>query len=439
MKRFLCLATVLIMLFNCLAVSAEQYQGNPDFYDALKNITYQDIAYLPVDNWSNNAIFTMSAMGIMKGSYNIFNPYGLITATEALAVIFRCAGLEEQCGKMYNSVEAQRKANPSLYNNIDKWADGYMRMAVDKKLITIDQFMSAMDINYPNNSKLFEKDKPVTRATLSVWLVKTLELEVAKTEIHIKDFDDYSQIKEEDKLYLETAVKNGIISGDGANIMPYGNVTREQIAQIMYNSMNLWLEKCGFSVISGHIDEVYKDSVNKTDKIINTTNYKIGEEELVTLREYRLNGEAVDYTEDKTLKYVDFPVLQKNCLPAESSVLEKSKNVSAYVKNGKVMLVSIKDDDEKLVSANYDEYSNSNVYVGKLYITDTQEQIFVIKNENDELVEIPYFSGVEVYSKNKIVELDKLNEEHLDKTVYIFTLKKNDISLDRCYKIQILD
>lgn len=438
MKKFLSLIIVLSLLMSSVNVLGAEYKGQENFYSVSAGITYQDIAYLPVDNWSNNAIFTMTALGMMKGSYNQFNPYGNVTASEALAVIFRCAGLENQCGKMYAAVETQRKMNPNLYNTIDKWADGYLRMAVDKKLITVEEFMSTMDINYPDNSRLFEKNKPVTRATLAIWLIKTLEIELAKKESYIKDFDDYSNIKEPDRIYLETAVRNGIISGDGKNITPYGTVTREQLAQIMYNAMELWLDKCEIEVIDGHIDDIVKNSVKNDDRILNTTKFKIGDTEIETLREYKLNGEAVDYTEDTSLKYVDFPVLRKLYLPADSSALEKSQKVEVYVKNNKVLFVNIADQHEAVSAIDYSEYNDSRVYVGKLYLTDTYEQLFIIKNEKGETVEIPYFTGVEVYHKNVLLDVEELNETYLDKTIYLFTLKKTEIGFDRCYKAQIV-
>ena len=438
MKKILSLVIVLSLLISSVNVFGAEYKSQENFYSVSSGITYQDIAYLPVDNWSNNAIFTMSALGIMKGAYNQFNPYGDVTASEALAVIFRCAGLENQCGKMYAAVETQRKMNPNLYNTIDRWADGYLRMAVDKKLITVEEFMSTMDINYPNNSKLFEKNKPITRATFAIWLIKTLDIELAQKESYIKDFEDYSKIKESDKIYLETAVRNGIISGDGKNILPNGTVTREQLAQIMYNSMNLWVDKCGIQVINGHIDDIVKNSVKNNDKILNTTKFKIGNAEIETSREYKLNGEAVDYTEDTSLMYVDFPVLRKHYLPADSSALEKSQKVEVYVQGNKVMFVNIADEYEAISSIDYSEYNDSKVYVGKLYLTDTQEQLFIIKDEKGEAVEIPYFTGVEVYHKNVLLNVEELNETYLDKTIYLFTLKKTDIGFDRCYKAQII-
>ena len=439
MKRITGLLTAVLILLCSVTASCEEYSGTGNFYGMTDSITYQDIAYLPVDNWSNSAIFSVSALGLMKGSYNNFDPYSFVTASETLAVIFRAAGLEEQCTKMYNSVQAQREANPTLYNTIDKWADGYIRMAVDKKLISIDEFMSTMSIDYPNNSKLFEKDKPITRATLAVWMVKAFGLELTDKEIYIRDFDDYSEIHAQHRAYIETAVKNGIISGDGRNISPYSNVTREQLAQIMYNSAEIWGKTGGLKIISGHIDDVLKDSVKGTDKILDTTKFKVGDEYLIAQREYKMDGEAVDYTHDASLKYVDFHVIRKNYLPADSTSLEKSKNVKAYIKDGKVVLVNILDTLASEEKPNYDDYEDSTVYHGTLYIADTQEQLLIIKDEYGNLIEVPYFSGAEIYNKNTLIDPETLNEKYLDKEIYIFTVKKHEISVDRCYKAQIIE
>lgn len=435
-KRILCLLLAFLAVSG--AASAAEYDGKDGFYGALNEITYQDIAYLPVDNWSNTAIFSVSALGLMKGSYGMFNPYGTVTGTEALAVVLRSAGLEKECAKMYNAVSNQRIKNPGLYNDIDRWADGYMRMAVDKKLITIDEFMSAMDINYPDNSRLFEKDKPVTRATLVIWMVKAMGLPIAEKENLVTDFNDYQYINKAHTLYFETALKNGIISGSNYMLDPYGFITREQLAQIMLNSADLWSEKSGYTVIKGNVDDIVTESKSDGSKILNTTVFKVGDSTFLSQREYKLNGEAVDYTEDTSLKYSDFPVIKERTLPADSSAISKSDYVEVYVKNGKIIAVLEPENGNSEENSDYSEYKDASVYSGKFYIADKTDRTIVL-NDGDKLIEIPCFKGAKIYVKNTPVDIETLNREYVDKTIYVFTVKKTEDSVERCYKAQIVD
>ena len=438
MKKITSIILTILIVLSAFSAFGEEYLGKDKFYDNLSTITYQDISYLPADHWSNDAVFAVSALGIMKGSYNLFNPYDTVTASEALAVVLRCAGLEQECTKMYNSVANQRQQNPNLYNDIDRWADGYMRMAVDKKLINIDEFMSAMDINYPNNDCLFSKEKPITRATFVIWMVKALDLEVSQKENLITDFADYKEIDEVSKMYFETALKLGIISGSGDYLNPFGNITREQLAQIVYNSLSIWAPKSGYTIVSGMVDDIVKETKNTQTNLLDSTSYKVGENCLVTQREYLLNGEEVDYTENRKLIYRDFPVIKQHSLPSDSTAITKSSFVNAYIKDGEVEAVIIKNNDNETINVNYDGYIDSTVYSGKLYIADPNDRTIVVEN-NGELTEVPYFKDVEVFHKTKLISPEELNEKYIDKQIYLFTVKKSQDSVERCYRAQLVD
>ena len=437
MKKLTSIILTVLIVLSSFTAFGQEYLGKNNFYDTLSTITYQDISYLPADHWSNDAVFTVSALGIMKGSYNLFNPYDTVTATEALAVVLRCAGLEEECTKMYNSVSKQREQNPYLYNNIDRWADGYMRMAVDKKLININEFMSAMDINYPNNDHLFSKEQPITRATFVIWMVKALDLAVAQKENLITDFADYKDI-EVSKMYFETALKLGIISGSGDYLNPFGNITREQLAQIIYNSLHIWAPKSGYTIVSGMVDDVIQKTENTETNLLDSTSYKVADNYLVTQRQYVLNGEEVDYTENRKLVYRDFPVIKQHSLPSDATAISKSSFINAYIKDGEVKAVVVKNNDNETINANYDGYIDSTVYFGKLYIADPDDRTIVVENDG-KLSEVPYFKDVEIFHKTKLISPEELNEKYIDKQIFLFTVKKSQDSVERCYRVQLVD
>ena len=74
-------------------VLAENYEGNGNFYDTVRKISFTDMAFKPVDHWSNDAIYTVAALGIMNGADGNFEPDAKLTRAEALAMIFRAAAL----------------------------------------------------------------------------------------------------------------------------------------------------------------------------------------------------------------------------------------------------------------------------------------------------------------------------------------------------------
>ena len=430
-----------------VAVSADEavgeavYMGDSNIYNSLRNISFNDVAYKPVDHWSANAIYFMAAIGAIKGYDGNFDMTSPVKNHEAMAVLFRCAGLEEEAEELRYSVLNFKQSNPGVYNDLDSWADGYMRLAVENKLITPVEFLSTMEIEYMTNPQpLFRKDGNAIRAELAKWMVIVLGLEMPTKENLIIDFYDYSSIKEDDKLYLETAVKYGILKGADGYLNPYSTLTREEMAQMFYNVYTCWAEKGGFEVVTDTVSDITVDTVKNSDgtKLNNVKTIIVGNKALQTRITYNLNGEVVDQTIYPYNEYVDFPVIRDKQIPVDSSSLNIGEMITVFLKGNKVVCAFESRMAEEEIALDTSLYDTSEVCKGKLYYYDKDDRTVVIENENGEYVEIPLFPGAEIFKREKLVEQDDVNVLFADSDVYVFTVRKNGTQTDRGYRIQIL-
>ena len=437
MKKFIKLLLLFVIVLSLgTSVFATEYKAESGVYDKLKSITFDDMAYMPVNHWSGQAVYTVAAAGLIKGDGVNFNPEGTVTKSEALAVLFRSSGNEEIVSSYLQNVQKAKQASPGSYNNIDSWADGYIRLAVDYGILTANEYTYCMSSKY-NSDGAFVKEKPALKSELAEWIVKVYGLEIRKGEDNISAFYDYESLKDKDKPYLETAVYYGILNGSGDKLDPYVTMTREQMAQIFYNVRNLWASKLEYNVINAFINDIVKNTSQGEESITNNISIKTDVGDLITKKEYKLNGEAVDNTATEGLAYEDFVVIAQGHLPTDCTILKKSDAISLFVKNGNIefILVNKETKEKDFSSADYKDVS---VYSGKLYYVDTDEKTIVIKTE-DGFKEVLYTKETDFSYRTNSYESSRVNELYKDKTVYVFTCASLTEKTEYAYRVQIVD
>ena len=403
MKKLIAVILILVMVLGTVPVLAQEdgntYYGEAQFYNRLSTVTFHDLAYLPVDHWSSKAIYTMTLLGLLKGSDRNFNPTDTATRSEALAVLFRAAGMESEASEMQRMVELQRQKNPN---------------------------------------PLFAKDKPVTRKEIARWIVILFQVPMAEKENLILDFVDYQQIPESDRLYMETAVRNGILKGSEDRLMPNDSITREQLAQMFYNILDLLLETQQITKKTAVIDDISVQTFQEDGKIRNETTIKAGNDIFIAKRQYDLIGEAVDLENiNYENQYEDFVVLADNHLPSDTSLLKKADKIEYYLDQTNQVLFLSKLGDEVEFTYREEDYEESKVYVGKLYLFDQTEQTVIIENDG-EYTELPYLENLEFYNRNTRIPEEEINLKWLDCDAYLFTIVKKTGGVDRVYRIQML-
>lgn len=435
MKKITALFLVLILLCSG-NVLAENYEGTENFYDTVRKISFTDMAFKPVDHWSNDAIYTVAALGIMNGSDGNFDPDANLTRAEALAMIFRAAGLESEANSYVEIIKKQRLEAPEKYNNICSWADGYMRLAVDFKIISIDDYMASMDAEYSKAS--FRKDEPVTKGEVALWMVNVFGLEIAQKENYVTEFADVPSDPAYARLYYETAIKNGILKGDGVNLGVSNLITREEAAQMFYNSINIFKDKLGIEISAELVTENELITENEPEKIHNKRVVTLENHTLTATRTFDLNGEAVDLNYKPENEYKDIVVVKQKTLPQGLEALNQGDSVNVYKKNGQVILVTCFAHKEETIKRNEADYEDSTAYSGTLYFVDEEDRIVVIKDAKGELVEIPYFDDATFCNRERVLSAEEINTDWADKEVYVFTIIKKGGTVSRAYRIQLV-
>lgn len=436
MKKLTAIIISIIILCSGTAL-AENYEGHQNFYDTVRKISFTDMAYRPVDHWSNNAIYTVAALGIMNGADGNFHPDLNLTRAEALAMIFRAAGLENQADIYTETIRKQRLEEPDKYNNICNWADGYLRLAVDFKIISTQDYMATMSTDYVNAS--FKKDEPATKGEVALWMVNVFGLEVAKKENLVTEFADVPKDPAYARLYYETAITKGILKGDGVNLGVLNLITREEAAQMFYNSVNLFKDKLEMEIYSGTVMSNTLTTENEPEKIHNTRIVTLEKNALTAKRTFDLQGEAVDLSYNPENEYKDIVVVKNKTLPQGLEALNQGDNVNIYKKNGQVILVTCFAHKEQTVKRNEGEYTDSSVYEGTLYFVDEEDRIVVIKDAKGELIEIPYFDDALFCNRENVLSVPEINESWADKEVYVFTIIKKNSTVNRAYRVQLIN
>ena len=429
-----------ILIFASCVVQAEEiktYGGNDAFYSTARKISFTDMEYKPVDHWSRDAVYTVAALSIMNGSDGNFMPDDNLTRVEALAMIFRAAGLESVANGYNEVVRKQKLEAPEKYNDVCSWADGYLRLAVDYKIMSTEEYALVMANDYSKAN--FRKDEPATKGEVALWMVSVFGLELATKENYVTEFFDVPAEPAYLRFYYETAIKNGILKGDGTNLGVSNLVTREEAAQMFLNSVELYKDKLGFEIVKDIVVSNDLTSENEKDKIKNKRTVKLEKMNLEATRTYDLIGEAVDLNYNPENEYKDIVVVKHNSLPQGIEALNQGDVVNVYIKNGQAVLVTCFSHKTETIKRNEADYKDSDAYSGTLYYVDAEERMVVIKNRDGKLIEIPYFDDAVFCNRENILTVDEINSQWTDKEVFVFTIVRINGTVSRAYRVQVVN
>lgn len=436
------LSLLLIFPLPVLADGEGAEEVNSRFAERAKALSFADMQSLPLNHWSKPAVYTMAALGILKGADGNFYPTGTATRSETLAVLMRAAGLEETASLAQKNMQKNRENNPYKYSQTDAWADGYIRLAVDYGILTVDQYNSAMAIEYDHvpSSRLFEKSGAVTRAEAAEWFVRLLSLPLAERVNIITDYADFDEIPQDKRLYIETAVKHGIIKGYGDRLELGRTISRQELAQMLYNARETVCGKIGVTLTKDEIADTFTDTVSATDsQMINKTELKLQTgTRFICTRTYLLSGAAVDYSafvETDT----DILTMKEGQALSGVNILSRGDEAEFYTdKNGILFYILCTDKSAQQTEETLDEsYEDCAPQSGKLYLIDEKNSLLVLENDGN-YIEIPYLSGLKIYYRNTEIPISALTETYLDSDCIVFTVKKKAGTQMRAYRMQIL-
>lgn len=170
--------------------------------------------------WARQAIAEMVAGGVVAGYPGaVYKPYNNLTKLEAVTMLVRMLGLEDQARATEEDVVDYRM--PSDLN----WGRGYLIMAVDLGMLDGDYLY------------LLQPNFPASRTEVAMLAFHALKF---KPESGAMEFDDADQIPGEYRDGVAAIVKNGIMQGLPGNVFkPNDNINRAQMAVLMSNIVEL--------------------------------------------------------------------------------------------------------------------------------------------------------------------------------------------------------
>lgn len=170
-------------------------------------------------HWAYEQIMRLVSKDIVKGmSETEFNPEGIITRAEYIAMVQRAAGMDETSYK-------------GGYSDVlgSDWYSGIVQSAIDAGII---------DEHYISDSEFFP-NIPITREEMAVILYN---VDKANSKIfpnyynELFDFSDKDEISDFAKEKVGAMYMDDVISGyDDFTFRPHANATRAEAATILYN------------------------------------------------------------------------------------------------------------------------------------------------------------------------------------------------------------
>ena len=173
--------------------------------------------------WGDPHIVALYQKGIVRGkAYDTFDPDGLLTRAEFLALLLRACGIEPAPGE---GQDAFPDVTPS------HWAYAYVYRAREMGIITPDE--------YPEG---FGPDVLITRMEICVMAARTLGLEgeAGQRAGEALRFADAEEVQVQYRGYVASAVDWGVVKGYEDNTLrPAKNATRREAAVIVYRLMQI--------------------------------------------------------------------------------------------------------------------------------------------------------------------------------------------------------
>lgn len=425
-KRPITLIITLLISFafltptNAIEEAEKTYTGINTVNTILNNINYRDV--IQSNAWSKEAIYEISALEVMKGYGNqTFGRTNSVTKEQALAIIYNAAGREAEAQVAAEAIDARRIADNKKTYAPAMWSDGYLQLAATDGLISARDLADALALDKSAFTEdNFYRNSAAQRQDVANWIARALGL--APVYGQQKIFNSYSDWSQADSLkipYIEAVLQNNIMSGLGnGRFNPRGNVTREQIAQIIQNALPVILPRRGYEKKLGTIESI-EPSISFIDGqniMTNTYNVRNSNGKLHQIITENYTDQSEDFRNEqngsvKPKENTDLIVYKDGWL-GKSSVLEKGDRIEytttmdgkvVYVKvisntsNTKYLVAKVNTIDTAMQTLNI-----SKVFDLKYPEVDLEDKNFSYDNDGKEVdVTYVYSSDAEVFVDNK--------------------------------------
>lgn len=425
LKKFISISLSIVISFAFLTPAYTEetvervFTGIGNVGAILNNIDYRDVKQS--NAWSKEAICEVSALEIMKGYGNrTFGRTNSVTKEQALTMIYNAVGREAEAQIAAELIDEARNAGDKKKYAPAMWSDGYLQLAATDGLISDQDLADAMALDRSAfTSTSFVRDSAAKRQEVAYWMAKALGLTpVYGQQMIFNNYSDWSQADPLKIPYIEAVLLNNIMSGMGnGSFRPQGNVTREQMAQIIKNALPVIMPLRGYEKELGTIEDIsnsmnFADGQNLSKNTYNVRNSNGKLHKLITgtidnpTNNYRneLNGSL------KTGENADV-IVYKNGWIGNSSVLEVGDRIEYIVTvDGRVLyakVISNTADTRYMVArVNAIDTTAQTLNISKVF--DIKYPEVDIENENfsydsdgkDVDVTLVYSSNAEIFADN---------------------------------------
>lgn len=277
--------------------SNKVYQGIDRANTLLQNLRMNDIS----THWGREAIQEAAALSLMRGASNLFRPNDTLNHLEALTVLVRAIGKEEEAQKFGENQAMPTVRNFVILSVVDDWARGYVQLALQNNIITNQEVNQILNLT-PQQTEALEATvqqrlaaygegitpqerndlerqireqlqlarwkRPISRQMMALWMARALELQPVYGDrmVEVYSFNDWERIDTDKISYVEAVLQEGIMTGMGNSFSPQGNLTRAQMAQIMMNVRDDLLDKRGVTKLEGEVinlENLQQQGINK--------------------------------------------------------------------------------------------------------------------------------------------------------------------------------
>ncbi|MDR1061098.1 MAG: S-layer homology domain-containing protein [Clostridiales bacterium] len=237
---------------------ANAYVGTAGYSEVLFNIDFDDLG----GAWYKNAVYEGGALDIVKGfGAASFGGAAAMTNAQALALVFRAAGMEElaqQTGEDRESAARTQGAAPSAPDAV--WVNGCLQLALDEGLISSDDYGAATGDAAASRRSAFRRDGAAQRQAFAYWLAMELGISPVRGQQAI--FNSYADWRSADAMYIpyiEGILRERVMSGDAdGRFRPLSGITRGEAAQAVKNAAPFVLSKNGLGEASGDVERVWR-------------------------------------------------------------------------------------------------------------------------------------------------------------------------------------
>ena len=404
-----------ICTFFILSVcQAEEISFEPcgDTEQIISNVFFDDLYKIPHISFAQDCV----ALGLMFGDGQNFNAESGMTNENALRILYRTAGREDEGYAAAYNTELRAAAGLGDFDWLSS-GDGFYLLARRDGLITDAEFVSA----YTDPASTLARATPATVNNFVKWFCL----------LHgIKTSGSLSGNFSIDSAYMAyySALKNYYILSDEdiRTVSAYYTLTNDIAAYILKKAESRIIGKIGIQRITGRITKVYEhteaDSIRREITVLSNNAY-------YTLKSNSSKNGAFFNVRS------DYPVLSKSGTDLSGSLRENDR-ITVYIKDGKILFVR-----NETVNKNAEYLGAPLIFSGKFYVYDYTKNELVLggvkKSDKDIDGYMKCYLNLDTkfYYNGNIIDKYTLNTEFADRECTVFMLPSVHGGMERVYSI----